>query len=306
MTVPRPGRGPLVRNRRSTLVGLAAMASVTVSGCGGVSIGIGGDESDPAQSSTASASSQEAGPSEPVPSSSASTSSQAPEPAATVGGSDPGSITASSSTEPAASSQDASAPQPTPTDRASAAESEPGADPSSGSPASGSSSDASASDASASSSDASASSADGGEEAADARGRVIQAPGIPHLGEAYRWESGLVAHVSKGEPYVPSSAAAGTDGFSQFLRFEVTLTNRAPESFRLSDFRIGAQSAGEQASQVFDSGNGINSLPAADLANGETRTFPVVFGVQDPDDTVLDVVQAFELSDRVVFLPAQE
>ena len=39
---------------------------------------------------------------------------------------------------------------------------------------------------------------------------------------------------------------------------------------------------------------------------GETSTFPVVFGVRDPEDTVLDVVQAFELSDRIVFLPPKD
>ncbi|WP_462417305.1 hypothetical protein [Kytococcus sp. Marseille-QA3725] len=297
MTPPCSRPGPVALRRRVLAASAAALASGwLLTGCGDVSIGIGGSPEESSAQGRSSTSGEDTA--EPTRDDGPSTDDSSPEPTDTTdtqdgapdessGAADPSAPASTEPEDPASSGDDAQ-----PTSQEPAPEESPG-DETGGSPTSDSSSD-----------DSSASgSASGDGEAADARGKVVEEPAIPHRGQAYRWPSGVVVHVTEGESYVPSSAAAGTEGFSQFERYEVTLTNRAPETFRLSDFRLGAQSAGEPASRVFDAGNGINSLPARDLATGETATFPVVFGVKDPEDTVLDVVQAFELSDRVVFLP---
>lgn len=284
MPLRRPTPTPRAARGRTLLVaGAALVASGAVAGCGGVSIGIGGASSDPTSSATSTEAPTEASP---------SSSEGATDPtgdAAPTGDGAPGTTPGETPGEPASTEPTSSEGEPTPSESDGATESD----------------DATGTDSSETPSPEDGASEPAEAGAADSLGKVVSEPSIPHRGEAFRWESGLVAHVTEGEPFIPSPAAAGTDGFSQFERYEVTLTNRSPESFRLSDFRISAQSAGEPASRVFDSGNGINSQPAQDLEPGETARFPVVFGVKDPQDTVLDVVQAFELSDRVVFLPPQ-
>ena len=334
LATPASGRGARAPSwqRGTGLVAGALLTGTLVAGCGGISIGIGGDDPSEESRSTDTTTSESSEPSESETSTETSSddessnpdesSTDAPESTSPTDA-DSGSLT-DDQTDPAPTSgevppvgptdpTDGSDPEsdpdshsatdgttPFPTD--SQSHSGPGGDPSS----SGDESDSASEGDPSPSDESSPSSSIDGDQPADARGRVIEEPGIPHRGEAYRWESGLVAHITPGESFVPSSAAAGSEGYSQFLLFEVTLTNRSPQEFRLSDFRIGGQSAGEQASRVFDSGNGINSLPAQDLGMGETSTFPVVFGVRDPEDTVLDVVQAFELSDRIVFLPPKD
>lgn len=342
LATPTSGRGSRARSwqRGTGLVAGAVLTGTLVAGCGGIFIGIGGDDpseesrstdtttsesSDPSESETGTDTSSDEESSNPDESSTDDPESPSPtdadsgsltddqtDPAPTsddVAPTDSGEVPPVGPIDPTNGSDPESDPDgdsatdgttPFPTD--SESDSGPGGDPSS----SGDESDSASEGGPSSSDESSPSSSIDGDQPADARGRVIEEPGIPHRGEAYRWESGLVAHITQGEPFVPSSAAAGSEGYSQFLLFEVTLTNRSPQEFRLSDFRIGGQSAGEPASRVFDSGNGINSLPAQDLGMGETSTFPVVFGVRDPEDTVLDVVQAFELSDRIVFLPPKD
>lgn len=327
VVTPASRGGLLARGwQRSTgLVAGAVLTSTLVAGCGGISIGIGGDDpteessptdasisTEPSESETTTdeTSTEETDPAETSPEEESPSSDQeSPSPTdsdpATDGESDPDPT--SDSDAPSESEGGPSIGPIVPTD-GSDPENDPGEDtsPDDGTSPSQGESSSEADDDPSPSDDPAESPGDDGDQPADSRGRVVEEPGIPHRGEAYRWESGLVAHITTGESFVPSSAAAGIDGFSQFLLFEVTLTNRSPQEFRLSDFRIGGQSAGEQASRVFDAGNGINSLPAQDLGMGETTTFPVVFGVRDPDDTVLDVVQAFELSDRIVFLPPKD
>ncbi|SNC61060.1 hypothetical protein SAMN05445756_0405 [Kytococcus aerolatus] len=292
--------------RRLTGVAVAVAMTATLSGCGTISIG-GSGETTASESSTTSGASVE-----PTTASSTDTASSAPSSTSSPSGS-------SSSAEPTSQGSVSSDADPSPSSgeetwgsssAASGSSASRDASPSSGessrewkgSSSSGSESGSESASESASEESSGSSGQDDGSTPADARGRVVESPGIPHRGEAYRWPSGLVVHVSEGESYFPSLAAAGTEGYSDFMRYEITLTNRSHEAFRLSDLRIGGQSGGDKASPVYDSGNGINSLPASKLEVGQTTSFPVAFGVRDPEDTVLDVVQAFDLSDRVVFL----
>lgn len=331
-----PSRQRRTVRTRAGGVAVALVATASLSGCGDISIGIGEGEQSPTSAADPTSSDvvtsvetpSETGSVQPPATDSSSGEMASESPAETDAGSpaptdSPSSSGAAEPTESAsgtstsdAGTTETSGDAPTSTDPSATDDPSASGEPTeSGSSDSGQPSESGSSDSAQPTASESGGSSEPTEEApttapegepADARGKVVQEPGIPRRGEAFRWESGLVAHVSTGEDFIPSSAAAGIEGYSQFSIFQVTLTNRSHESFRLSDFRIGAQSAGEQGSRVFDSGNGINSLPASDLNPGETTTFPVVFGVRDKQDTVLDVVQAFELSQRVVFLPPKD
>lgn len=145
--------------------------------------------------------------------------------------------------------------------------------------------------------------ADGtGSEAQDAEDGAAGA-GSPALafGDIAVYEDGLEVGVSAPVAFTPSDTAAGNEGFTQFVRIDVTLTNGTAETFDPTFAYVTVSSGGAEGSQVFDAANEISSTPSTSVLPGQSMTFPVVFGVTDPADLTMEVnVGAWEY-DAVIF-----
>lgn len=112
--------------------------------------------------------------------------------------------------------------------------------------------------------------------------------GVEELGATYLWADGLAVTVSTPSDYQPSEYAAGTDGFSRFVVFDVTIVNNTGTVWEPALFRATVQSANQEASKVYDSGN-LPDEPTTKLLNGREATFTMAFGVADPADLVVEV-----------------
>jgi hypothetical protein len=109
------------------------------------------------------------------------------------------------------------------------------------------------------------------------------------LGETVTYPDGLAVSVSGAEPFTPTEWAAGTEGFTQFVRMDVTITNGTDEAFDPSLAFVTASSGGVEASSVFDSEAGVGGGPTTQVLPGASVTFAVAFGVSDPADLVVEV-----------------
>lgn len=109
------------------------------------------------------------------------------------------------------------------------------------------------------------------------------------FGDIAEFEDGLEVGAGAPAAFTPSDTAAGVEGFTQFVRIDVTLTNGTEEAFDPALTYVTLSSAGAEGSPVFDSGNGIDGGPSTSLLPGQAVTFPVVFGVTDPADLTLEV-----------------
>ncbi|MFF3065620.1 DUF4190 domain-containing protein [Oerskovia sp. NPDC057915] len=121
------------------------------------------------------------------------------------------------------------------------------------------------------------------------------------FGDAAVYEDGLEVGVSAPAAFTPSDTAAGDEGFTQFVRIDVTLTNGTADTFDPTLTYVTISSGGAEGAQVFDAAHEISSTPSAAVLPGQSVTFPVVFGVTDPADLTMEVnVGAWEY-DAVVF-----
>jgi hypothetical protein len=121
------------------------------------------------------------------------------------------------------------------------------------------------------------------------------------FGDIAAFEDGLEVGASAPAPFTPAEWASGGDGFTQFVRIDITLTNGTAEAFDPTLTYVTLSSAGAEGSEVFDSGNGIVGGPTTSLLPGQSVTFPVVFGVNDPADLTLEVSPGVWEYDTVIF-----
>ncbi|MCT1458490.1 hypothetical protein M3G03_02855 [Aestuariimicrobium sp. p3-SID1156] len=113
------------------------------------------------------------------------------------------------------------------------------------------------------------------------------------FGSSWTWEDGLSITVSKPKDYKPNVYAAGTEGFTKFVVFDVTLVNKSTKTWDPSMFSASMQSGNEEASEVYDYGK-LKERPNTKLLKGREVTFQIAFGVKDPKDLVLEVTPDWE------------
>lgn len=121
------------------------------------------------------------------------------------------------------------------------------------------------------------------------------------FGDVAQFEDGLEVGAGAAAPFTPGEWAAGVDGFTQFVRVDVTLTNGTADAFDPALVYVTLASAGTEGSQVYDTSNGINGGPTTSILPGQSVTFPVVFGVTDPADLTLEVSPGPWEYDTVIF-----
>lgn len=123
--------------------------------------------------------------------------------------------------------------------------------------------------------------------------------GVATFGAAYTWKDGLSVTVGVPEGYEPGKYAAGTEGFDQFVVFDVTLVNKTGETWDPVLFSASVQSGNTEGSAVFDSAQ-LPNRPTTKLLDGREVTFKMAFGVADPADIVMEVRPDFTHS-SVIF-----
>lgn len=119
------------------------------------------------------------------------------------------------------------------------------------------------------------------------------------FGETFTYENGLSVTVSAPEPFTPSDVSAGGENFSAHVRFNVTVVNGTDERYEPLMFSTSLQSANQEGDAVFD--NGLEGAPTTVLLPGREATFPVGYGVANPEDLVLEVSPGFEYESIVYF-----
>lgn len=123
--------------------------------------------------------------------------------------------------------------------------------------------------------------------------------GVAKFGTAYAYKDGLSLTVSAPQAYKPSQYAAGTEGFTTFVSFQVRLVNKTGKAWDPSLFTATVQSGNKEGSQVFD--DTMQGAPRTTLLNGRESEFTVAYGVADPKDIVMEVQPDMLAHDPVVF-----
>ena len=114
------------------------------------------------------------------------------------------------------------------------------------------------------------------------------------FGETFVYEDGLEVSVSAPSDFTPTETASGGEDFTEFVRFDVTITNGTGEAFDPSLAYVTASSAGVEADQVFDVEIGLDGGPTTSVLPGESVTFPAGFGVTDPAALLVELSPSFE------------
>jgi hypothetical protein len=119
------------------------------------------------------------------------------------------------------------------------------------------------------------------------------------FGGSFTWTDGVSVTVAAPAPYEPSKYAAGTDKFTNFVSFQITINNGTAGNFDPSQFYATVSSASTEGDQVYDSANNINGAPDTAVLPGRQVVFQLAFGVQDPADLVMEVRPGFEYKDAI-------
>ena len=113
------------------------------------------------------------------------------------------------------------------------------------------------------------------------------------FGSAFTWEDGLSVTVSKPKAFKPSDTAAGVKGKNHVV-LTVTVVNKTGKPFDPGLITMSLQSGDDEASEIYDSGNGLEGGPTTKLLDGRQAKFKTAFSVSSPDDLVLELTPDFE------------
>lgn len=130
------------------------------------------------------------------------------------------------------------------------------------------------------------------EEEAEPAGEASE--GQVAFGETWTWEDGTSVTVSEPEAFTPTEFAFGGEGFDHHRQFTISVDNETGESLDLGLFFVTMQSGRSEADEVFDTDNGMEGSPYTTLLDGRSVEFLVGFGVEDPDDMVMELTPSFD------------
>lgn len=117
------------------------------------------------------------------------------------------------------------------------------------------------------------------------------------FGETWTWEDGIAVTVSEPEPYETSSSGVGGEAFEDAVRFDVTIENGTDAPLELFAVLASVQSGTSTGDQIFDSANNVSGSPGNTLLAGRSVEFPIAFGVEDPEDLVLQITPGWDHDD---------
>jgi hypothetical protein len=121
--------------------------------------------------------------------------------------------------------------------------------------------------------------------------------------DTFTYADGLAVSISKAEAYTPGKYSAGND-FPVSVRLVVTVTNNSSKAFDPTLFQVDASFAGQSASRIFDSANGIGAAPQTQVLPGKTINFPVAFSiVEGAGELQVDATPSFSHNSSVFVGP---
>jgi hypothetical protein len=118
------------------------------------------------------------------------------------------------------------------------------------------------------------------------------------FGETATYDDGLALNVSAPKAYKPSEYAAGSEGYSEFVSFTITLVNKTGKPFDPAMAMQSVMSGDAEASSIFD-GDTIGGSPSTKVLNGRTVKWTVAYGVKNPADLTMEIAPSFEHSDTI-------
>ena len=112
------------------------------------------------------------------------------------------------------------------------------------------------------------------------------------FGETWEYTDGVAVTVSAPRPFEPSDTAFAEEA-EAYVVFDVTIVNGSEEPYEPLVI-TSVQSGDTEAQEVFDSGNGLEGTPSTTVLPGREVTFQIGYGVEDPEDLVLEIMLGFE------------
>lgn len=116
---------------------------------------------------------------------------------------------------------------------------------------------------------------------------------ILDFGETYVYPDKLSVRIGKPERITPTAFAAVPIKTKYYVMFAITVTNRTSKPFSPSSFFATLQSANREMQEIFDSGQPdkymLSGSPNTSLLPGREVAWSIGFGVDDPDDLILEI-----------------
>lgn len=107
------------------------------------------------------------------------------------------------------------------------------------------------------------------------------------FGQTVTFSSGLSVTVSKPQSYTPGPDAYVEGNYASYVKFDVKVVNKTGAPYDPSMIFINAQSGNTEAESVYD--EGLDGELVTTMLDGREGSFTTAFGVDDPDDIVLEV-----------------
>jgi hypothetical protein len=122
------------------------------------------------------------------------------------------------------------------------------------------------------------------------------------FGETWEYTDGISVTVSAPQHFEPSDTAVADDA-AAYVVFDVTIVNGSEEPWEPIVI-TSVQSGNTEAAEVFDTANGLNGTPSTTVLPGREVTFPIGYGVADPEDLVLEITPGF-LYDPAIYVSSR-
>ncbi|WP_192808725.1 serine/threonine-protein kinase [Actinomadura montaniterrae] len=116
---------------------------------------------------------------------------------------------------------------------------------------------------------------------------------ILDFGKTYVYSDKLTVRIGKPERITPTAFAAVSMKTKYYVMFAITVTNRTSKPYSPSSFYATLQNANREMQQVFDSGRPdkymLSGNPNTSLLPGREVAWSIAFGVNDPNDLILEI-----------------
>lgn len=119
------------------------------------------------------------------------------------------------------------------------------------------------------------------------------------FGDVWSYDDGISVSVSAPQPFTPSETAAGADQAAAVV-FTVTVQNDTGANYDPIETYSSVSSGGVEASQVFDSAQGLMGSPSTTVPAGQSATWQEVYSVSDPAQLVYQIAPGYDY-DAAVF-----
>lgn len=111
----------------------------------------------------------------------------------------------------------------------------------------------------------------------------------PEFGDKYTWENEVSISISTPKAYKPSKNSSGKG--RHFVSFDIVIENNSGKPIDPGDFDFSASSDGFESHDVFDYDKNIGVRPETTIKDGRSAKFKLGYGVEKPEDIIMDVTQ---------------